>query len=94
MLAGQGRRAARRPQGPCRILIRPEHLALSPDRATGTAARVVGVSFFGHDATVDLVLIDQEIPLQARVSGAAVPAIDDLLSVSIGGPVTVVGDPQ
>ena len=94
MRAGQGRGAARQPQGTCRILIRPEHLALSSDRAEGTPARVVGVSFFGHDATVDLVLIDQEIPLQARVAGAAVPAINDLLSVSIGGPVTVVGDPR
>ena len=80
------------PQGACRIMIRPEHLVLSAGPANGTAARVVGVSFFGHDATVDLVLIDEEIPLQARVSGAMVPAVDDLLSVSIGGPVAVVGD--
>ena len=79
------------PQGACRILVRPEHLMLSSDPANGTAARVVGISYFGHDATVDLVLIDEEIPLQARVSGAAVPAMDDLLAVSIGGPVAVVG---
>jgi iron(III) transport system ATP-binding protein len=72
-------------------MIRPEHLVLSTDPAKGTPARVVGVSFFGHDATVDLVLIDAEIPLQVRVPGDAVPAMDDLLSISIGGPVAVVG---
>ena len=79
------------PQGASRILIRPEHLVLSSDAAGGTPARVVGVSFFGHDATVDLVLLDQEIPLQARVAGADVPAVADLLWVSIAGPVAVVG---
>ncbi|WP_332665549.1 ABC transporter ATP-binding protein [Aeromicrobium sp.] len=78
------------PQGACRLMIRPEHLVLSPDPADGAPARVVHVSFFGHDATVELVLIDQELTLQVRVPGAAVPEIDDLLSVSIGGPVAVV----
>jgi iron(III) transport system ATP-binding protein len=78
------------PQGACRIMVRPEHLVLSPARSNGTPARVVAVSYFGHDATVDLVLLDQEIAVQARVPGAAVPAVEDLLSVSIGGPIAVV----
>ena len=78
------------PQGAGHIMIRPEHLVLSPDRTAGAPARVVAVSFFGHDATVELVLIDQELPVQVRVSGASVPAVDDLVSVSIGGPVAVV----
>lgn len=82
------------PQGACRIMIRPEHLVLSPPRADGASARVVGVSYFGHDATVDLVLVDQELPLQARVQGATVPTVDDLLSVSIGGPIAVVAGPR
>lgn len=78
------------PQGACRLMIRPEHLVLSPDPADGTPARVVSVSYFGHDATVELVLTDQALTLQARVPGAAVPEVDDLLSVAIGGPVAVV----
>lgn len=80
------------PQGACRLMVRPEHLVLSPDGANGTPARVVAISYFGHDATVDLVLVDQEITLQARVPGATVPSVDDLLAVSIDGPAAVVVD--
>jgi len=75
------------PQGECRVLVRPEHLVL--DGQAGVSARVVEVSFFGHDATVHLEVLADGSRLEARVPGLDVPRTGDVVTVTVRGPVSV-----
>ncbi|MCW2830239.1 MAG: transporter ATP-binding protein [Aeromicrobium sp.] len=79
------------PQGAVQVLVRPEQLVLNPSSAPGPRARVDDVSFFGHDATVRLALVDSDVTLDARVLGTELPDIGDLVSVSVRGSVAVFG---
>jgi len=72
-------------QGPVRILLRPEQLELAP---AGTAAEVVEVSYYGHDATVRLRLAGGEQVL-ARVDGPDVPAAGARVHLRVNGPARV-----
>jgi iron(III) transport system ATP-binding protein len=62
--------------GPVDVLVRPEQIRLVPGTdAPGLHARVCSVTFYGHDANVDLLLSDLR-PAQrivARVAGHASP---------------------
>ena len=62
-----GRLALSRPvaDGPVRVMLRPEQIAVGPD---GAAARVATVSYYGHDASLGLVLADGTA-VAARVGG-------------------------
>lgn len=72
-------------QGLVRILLRPEQLELAP---AGTAAEVVEVSYYGHDATVRLRLAGGEQVL-ARVDGPDVPAAGARVHLRVNGPARV-----
>jgi iron(III) transport system ATP-binding protein len=63
------------PDGPGRVLLRPEHLELSSDPAAGVAAVVDEVQYHGHDAMVTVTLATPAgESLLVRVAGEATPA--------------------
>lgn len=71
--------------GPAEILLRPEQLVLeSAEFDGGTTATVVGVTYFGHDALVRLVLADGTM-VQARPAGYMAPRVGDRVSVVVHG---------
>ncbi len=62
-----------RPDGGAQVLVRPEQIRLDdPDTGT-TKARVVEVSFYGHDAAVRLELLPDGPALVARIPGLDAP---------------------
>ena len=81
-------------RGPVEIVLRPEGLSLSPDNGTGTAdgsaATVVGRSYFGHDQLVELELASG-LRVRSRTSGFAGWRPGDRVRVRVMGPVTVLG---
>jgi len=81
--------AAGEPQGNASLLIRPEQLRLGAASSSGVPARVAEVSFYGHDAAVQLDLAGSGERVVARVFGRAVPAAGSAVTVVVDGPVTV-----
>ncbi len=85
--------AAGMPQGEVRVLLRPEQLRLGPLGTTGTTdevrGRVLEVTYYGHDASVSLALLDaaDAPPLNARVPGYASPRPGDELALTVEGEV-------
>jgi iron(III) transport system ATP-binding protein len=77
------------PQGAVQVLLRPEQLSLAPD-GTGPTARVLDVSYYGHDATVRLMLEAGGDTIEARVLGGDLPTRGDVVALDVRGPVTVV----
>jgi iron(III) transport system ATP-binding protein len=80
------------PDGPAQVLVRPEQIRLGEPAAPGAPpveAEVTEVRYYGHDAAVALHLSDGR-SLVARVSGHAVPALGDHVTVSVQGPVVAV----
>ncbi len=75
--------------GAASVLIRPEQLQLNELGASGVAARVTEVSYFGHDAAVYLELADTGQPVVARVTGVKAPALNVTVGVAVDGPVLV-----
>ncbi len=77
--------------GRCLVMLRPEQLRVC---ATGAAARVVGGSFFGHDAVIRARLgADGAGPLiLARTMRDELPEPDALIHLNVEGPVTVYPD--
>lgn len=73
--------------GRARLLIRPEQIELGGSSAVSVEARVVDVSYFGHDASVHLEVLASGRLLTARVSGTSVPVPGTLVHVSVTGPV-------
>ncbi|MDR7085865.1 iron(III) transport system ATP-binding protein [Aeromicrobium panaciterrae] len=74
--------------GTAQVLVRPEQLVLG---TAGVRAIVEDVSFFGHDATVRLILVDSALTVEARVPGTDVPAVGDAVGISIRGTGSVLG---
>ena len=73
--------------GPSEIMVRPEQIALDGDEnGAGTPARVLEVSYFGHDALVRLELSDG-VQVTARPAGFAAPTIDQRVRLTVEGPV-------
>jgi len=73
--------------GPGEIMVRPEQIGLViAEHASGTPARVLEVSYFGHDALVRLELSDG-LQVTARPAGFAAPKIDQRVRLTVGGPV-------
>jgi iron(III) transport system ATP-binding protein len=66
--------------GPCRVVVRPEHLLI----AAGGAGTVTGIEFYGHDTsyTVDL----PSGPVLVRAMAAPRFGIGDRVSLSYAGP--------
>ncbi|SOC50226.1 iron(III) transport system ATP-binding protein [Blastococcus aggregatus] len=87
------------PDGPARVLLRPEQLRLStPGSAPGeVVARVDGVDFFGHDARVRLALPTAGT-VSARLEGGELPTTGADVAVTVRGtalvfPVAATGVP-
>jgi iron(III) transport system ATP-binding protein len=69
------------------IMVRPEQIALrASEHGAGTLARVLEVSYFGHDALVRLELSDG-VQVTARPAGFAAPSVDQCVSLTVDGPV-------
>jgi iron(III) transport system ATP-binding protein len=69
--------------------MRPEQLELSRDSAN-LSARVIGVSFHGHDATVRLKACTSDsacVELLARVPGFALPSVGETVTIAVRGEV-------
>ncbi len=80
------------PDGEVEVLIRPEQIRLVPPGESADAlARVNGVTFYGHDASVSLVLCEVAgaPELSARVAGHMCPRIGEEVGIRVEGPVTV-----
>ena len=77
--------------GPARLLVRPEQIELVGSSEAGVKARVVDVSYFGHDAALHLEVLASGRLVTARVSGTSVPMPDTLVRVSVTGPVAAYG---
>jgi len=73
--------------GPARLLVRPEQIELVGSSQVGVEARVVDVSYFGHDAALHLEVLASGRLVTARVSGTSVPVSDTLVRVSVTGAV-------
>ena len=73
-------------EGAVQVLVRPEQLEVDPEVPDGVPARVVGTSFYGHDATVRLRVdgVDEEV--LARVHGE-LPAPGRVVTVRVSGAV-------
>ena len=68
------------------VVVRPEQVRLGA--AGGTPALVEHVTYFGHDALVDLRLAAGDL-VRSRVLGAGLPATGDVVRVEVDGPALV-----
>ncbi len=75
-------------QGSVRVLVRPEQLLLREPGGDGVLARVVDVSYYGHDATVRLLLGGGE-QVVARINGPGMPDVGAAVRLAVAGPVLV-----
>jgi iron(III) transport system ATP-binding protein len=88
--------------GRARLLVRPEQIRLAGASLARSSqpgasqagvseaaveARVVDVSYFGHDAAVRLEVLGSGRLVTARVLGLAVPLPDSVVRLSVSGPV-------
>jgi iron(III) transport system ATP-binding protein len=73
--------------GRARLLVRPEQIELAGVSKAGVEARVVDVSYFGHDAAVHLEILGSGRMVTARVLGLSVPMPDTVVKLSVTGPV-------
>lgn len=67
-------------EGPCRVVVRPEHLAVAP----GGRGVVNSVEFYGHDTSYELEL--DGVKLFARAIAAPLFTPGDRISISYRGP--------
>ncbi|MCW2699333.1 MAG: fbpC [Blastococcus sp.] len=72
------------PEGPARVLLRPEQLRLVAPAPGAPVARVRRVDFYGHDSRVWLDLPDGG-SVSARLEGADVPSAGDDVAISVHG---------
>jgi iron(III) transport system ATP-binding protein len=82
------------PDGPTRILLRPEQVQLGERTGATPTARVHSVDFYGHDARV-LLDLPSGLRVAARLDGSALPADGAEVSLSVTGAAQAfpVGDP-
>jgi iron(III) transport system ATP-binding protein len=74
-------------RGDVDVMVRPEQVALTAPGSGERDAVVVGVSYFGHDAVVELDVPDGGCRLRARVLGIATPEPGERVGLSVVGPV-------
>jgi iron(III) transport system ATP-binding protein len=85
---GTARNRGEHRDGPVHVLVRPEQIRLDGD-ADAVSARVLGVTFYGHDARVELALPDHDAgaPVFARVSGHQIPGLGTRVRLWLEGDV-------
>ena len=72
------------PDGPARVLLRPEQLRLTAPTGDLPVARVRSVDFYGHDSRVWLALPDGAT-VSARLDGGDLPAVGDDVVIAVRG---------
>jgi iron(III) transport system ATP-binding protein len=73
--------------GACTVMVRPEQIGLrAAPGGAGTPARVLEVSYFGHDALVRLELADGVL-VTARPAGFTAPKPNEQVRLIVEGPV-------
>ncbi|MCA0146802.1 ABC transporter ATP-binding protein [Blastococcus sp. LR1] len=76
--------AGEQPDGPARILLRPEQLRLVTPSPAALTARVSAVDFYGHDSRVRL-----DLPgggsVAARLGGLDLPAVGEQVAIEVTG---------
>ncbi|WP_419728029.1 ABC transporter ATP-binding protein [Lichenicola sp.] len=75
--------------GPVQVMVRPEQIVLGAALSDGADARVVSVAYYGHDASLGLMLPTLDAPLVARINGAQALSLHegDLVRIAVNGPV-------
>jgi iron(III) transport system ATP-binding protein len=68
------------------VLVRPEQIALASAESAPLRARVVEVSYHGHDASVRLRLEPADVEVLARLPGSTAPSVGELVGVTVNGP--------
>ncbi len=83
------------PDGPVRVMVRPEQIEVRPADAEGCPACVVSVSYYGHDASLRLTLSADPAapPLLARIGGAYALALHPGMPVRLAVTAPVVAFP-
>jgi iron(III) transport system ATP-binding protein len=72
------------PDGPARVLLRPEQLRLTAPSASAPVAKVRSVDFYGHDSRVWLEL-PSGVTVSARMEGDNLPVAGDDVSITVQG---------
>ncbi|GAA2722345.1 ABC transporter ATP-binding protein [Cellulomonas aerilata] len=77
--------------GRVEVMLRPEQIRLTPPGAGRVDATVLDIAYFGHDAVVELDLIDDATHhgIRARVAGVAQPSPGARVGLDVVGPVRV-----
>ncbi|MGA8256546.1 MAG: ABC transporter ATP-binding protein [Nocardioides sp.] len=87
-----GRVALRHPRsGAVQLAVRAEQVEVLTSSDDGAEATVLEISFFGHDATVRVVLAETGEELVARTPAAAIPARGSRVRVRVVGDVVAFG---
>jgi len=77
------------PDGQVTVMVRPEQIVVGPLSGSGCDARIVSVAYYGHDASLGLMLPTLATPLLARVGGAQALSFQDgdAVRLVVEGPV-------
>lgn len=76
-------------QGAVDVLIRPEQIRLGPPSPSQQQARIIGMEYFGHDATLQLELFASQRKIKARTNGWHAYQIGQTVGVAVDGQVSV-----
>ncbi len=73
-------------EGPATIMLRPEQILCANPLAGAPRGRVTATRFYGHDATVEVSLLDAPgPPVTARAAGHRTPAVGEEVSLRVEG---------
>jgi iron(III) transport system ATP-binding protein len=76
------------PDGPADVMVRPEQIRFEPNAASGGAqARVLAVTYYGHDASIILALDAGAVAVTARLVGHMAPSEGARVWLKVEGPV-------
>jgi iron(III) transport system ATP-binding protein len=80
--------AAAMPDGPADVMVRPEQIRVSSEAdADAAEATVLGVTYYGHDASARLSLGSGLDPITTRVAGHMAPKLGAKVWLTVEGPV-------
>jgi iron(III) transport system ATP-binding protein len=81
--------------GPVEVMVRPEQIRFEPVARVGAVrAKVSGMTFFGHDASVQVVLEGGAVPVRVRVAGHRAPELGTGAWLTVDGTVMAYPSPS